>query len=75
MVEMPLKSRDEEERKINDEVGLFDDEIRKGESISEKEDASSGSGSDTRNNEDSLIQDFYAESNQVSPSRPKNLDM
>jgi len=69
MVEMPLKTRDDEERKVNEDVCLFDDEIRKGESISEKEDASSGSGSgsDTRNNEDSLIQDFYPESNQISP--------
>jgi hypothetical protein len=67
MVEMPLKSNDDEERKINDEVYLFDDDIRKGESISEKEDGSlgsaSGSGSDHRNNENNIIQDFYPQSN------------
>jgi len=53
-----------EERKMNDEAYLFDDDIRKGESISEKEDASLGSnsGSDHRNNENSLIQDFYPQS-------------
>ena len=81
MVEMPLKTeKDDEEKKINDDVFLYDDEgdIKKGESISEKEDASSGSGSgsgsDSRNNED-LIQDFSPGSNDRSPTRPKNLDM
>jgi hypothetical protein len=42
---MPLQSN--EDHKINDEVGIFDDEIRKGESISEN--ASSGDGSEHRN--------------------------
>ena len=46
---MPLKTSQDDDRKINDEVCLFDDEIRKGESVSEKEDASSGEGSDHAN--------------------------
>ena len=48
MVQMPLKTSDDE-RKINEDVCLFDEDIRKGESISEKEDASSGEGSDHAN--------------------------
>ena len=76
MVNMPLQSNNDEERKINEDVCLFDDEIRKGESISEKEDASSGSGSgsDSRNNDDSMTQEFYPDSNQASPTRTQNLD-
>jgi hypothetical protein len=60
MVEMPLKYNEDEERKMNDEAYLFDDDIRKGESISEKEDASLGSNSGSdQNNDNSIIQDFY----------------
>ena len=72
MVQMPLRSSSNEESKINDEVCLFDEDIRKGESISEKEDASSGQGSDERNNNENM---FYPESQNMSPQRAKNVDM
>ena len=69
MVEMPLKTNNDD-KKFNDEMGIFDDDIRKGESISEN--ASSGDGSDDRNIEQNM---FYGDSQNVSPQRAKNVDM
>ena len=74
MVIMSQESdRDDDDNKEDFNIGLYDDElkgdIKKGESISEKEKWSSGSAnSDGRNKEDNIIQDFYPESNEMSPS-------
>ena len=57
MVEMPLKRKDDDDKKMSEDVCLFDDDIRKGESISEN--ASSGDGSDHRNIEQNM---FYPQS-------------
>ena len=57
MVTMPLKTSNDNDQKMNDEVGIFDDDIRKGESISEN--ASSGDGSDHRNNHQNM---YYPDS-------------